>query len=147
MERQSANTLHLIRRDWSLAWSYLDMCSFRFYLVASVKIANFAVWCPYNEPVSGSKLRQLYKDFGKIFTVAKASFCWNLIRKAFLVHSKDFCVLMIADLLYGIPILVQNWSLIKETNVKYVGVSVIRVKSYDIIFLLFYPFLPFFSSK
>ena len=37
---------------------------------------------------------------------------------------------MIADLLYGIPILAQNWGLIGETNVRYVGVSDIRVKPF-----------------
>ena len=51
------------------------MCSFRFYPAAKVKIANFVVWCPYNEPVPWSKLRELYKDFGSVFTVAKAPFC------------------------------------------------------------------------
>ena len=121
------------------------MCSFRFYPVASVKKANFAVWFPCKEPVSGPKLRQLYKDFGSIFTVAKVPFCWNLIRKAFLLHSKDFLVLMIADLLYGIPILAQNWGLIGETNVRYVGVSVIRVKPFYNIIEFFLLFLPFFT--
>ena len=57
---------------------------------------------------------------------------------------------MIADLLYGIPILAQNWGLIGETNVRYVGVSVIRVKPfYNIIefFLLFLPFFTLFFFK
>ena len=51
------------------------MCSFRFYPAARVKMANFAVWCPCNEPISGSKLREVYKDFGSVFTEAKAQFC------------------------------------------------------------------------
>ena len=61
---------------------------FRFYPAARVKIANFAVWCPYNETISRYKLRELYKDFGSVFTVANVPFWWNLIRKAFLLHSK-----------------------------------------------------------
>ena len=51
------------------------MCRFRFYPVARVKMPIFAVWCPYNEPISGSKLRELYKHFGSVFTVAKTPFC------------------------------------------------------------------------
>ena len=54
-----SSTLHLMRRGWDLSWRYLDICSFRFDPAAKgVKIANFAVWCPYNE------LRELYKNFG-----------------------------------------------------------------------------------
>ena len=108
VERLSANTLHLMRGWWNLAWRYLDMCNFRFYPATRIKIATFVVWCPYNEPISWSKLRELYEDFGSVFTVGNAPFCWKLIRKAFLLHSKDFHVLMIADLLYGIPILALN---------------------------------------
>ena len=37
-------------------------------------MANFVVWCPYNESISGSKLRELYKEFGSVFTVAKDPF-------------------------------------------------------------------------
>ena len=44
-----------------------------------------------------------------------------------LLHSKDFRVLMIADLLYGIPILDRNWGLIGETNVRHIEMSVISV--------------------
>ena len=53
---------------------YLDMRSFRFFPAARVKIANFAVWCLYNEPTSGFKFRELYKDFDRVFTVAKVPF-------------------------------------------------------------------------
>ena len=129
-ERLSANTLLLMKRDWHLPWRYLEMCSFRFYPAARVKIANFAVWCPYNESISVYKLRELPKNFGSVFTVAKAPLCWNLIRKAFLLHSKDFRVLVIADLLYGIPILARDQGLIGETNVRHIEMSVIRVKPF-----------------
>ena len=47
-----------------------------------------------------------------------------------LLHSKDFRVLMIADFLYGIPIVDQNRGLIGETNVRHIEVSVIRVKPF-----------------
>ena len=47
-----------------------------------------------------------------------------------LLHSKDFRVLMIADLLYGIPILDRNWGLIEETNVRHIEMSVISVKHF-----------------
>ena len=47
-----------------------------------------------------------------------------------LLHSKDFRVLMIADLLYGIPILDRNWGLIGETNVRHIEMSVISVKHF-----------------
>ena len=73
-----------MKRGWNLAWRYLDMCSFRFCLAARVKIANLAVWCPYNESISDFKLRELYK----VFTVAKNPFCWNLIGQASLLHSR-----------------------------------------------------------
>ena len=32
------------------------MCSFRFCPAVSLKIANFAEWCLYNEPISGTIL-------------------------------------------------------------------------------------------
>ena len=60
-------------------------------------VLGFAMWRSYNEPISGSKLRELYS----VFTAAKAQFCWDLIRQAFLLHSKDFRELMIADLSYS----------------------------------------------
>ena len=50
---------------------------------------------------------------------------------------------MIADLLYGIPILAQNLHLIGEANVRHIEVSVIRVKPFYNIILLFLLFLPF----
>ena len=37
---------------------------------------------------------------------------------------------MIADFPYGIPILAQNQSLIEESNVRHIEVSVIRVKPF-----------------
>ena len=37
---------------------------------------------------------------------------------------------MIADLLYGIPILAQNQGVIGETNVRHIEVSVIRIKPF-----------------
>ena len=85
---------------------------------------------PYNEPISGSKLREHYKDVGNVFTVARNPFCCNLIRKASLLHSKYFCVFMKADLLYSIPILAQNQGIIGETNVRHLEVLVIRLKSF-----------------
>ena len=49
---------------------------------------------------------------------------------------------MIANLLYGIPILAQNCGLIEESNVKDIEVSVIRLKLFLISsnsFCFFYP--------
>lgn len=76
------------------------------------------------------KLRELYKDVGRIFTVAKPPFCWNFIRKAFLSHSKDFRVLKVADLLYGILILAQNRGLIWETNVGHIKCLLLEQKPF-----------------
>ena len=50
---------------------------------------------------------------------------------------------MIADLLYGIPILALNRSLIGETNVGHIEVSVIRVRPFIISSNSFCFFLPF----
>ena len=130
-----------MKRGWNLAWRYLDMCSFRFCLAARVKIANLVIWCPYNEPISGFKLRELYK----VFTAAKDPFCWNLIVQASLLHSKDFRVLMIADLLYGIPISPKSGS--KDRSMKRIlATFFITVSCFlTLFFLLYHVFCSMFS--
>lgn len=93
---------------------YLDTCSFRCY-----PATNCAVWCLHNEPKLGYKLRELYKDFGSVLTVAKAPFCWSFFA---------FQRLRCPDSWFA------KWyrGLIRETNVTHIEVSVIRVKTYII---------------
>ena len=52
-----------MKRESNLAWRYLDLCSFRFCPAARVEIANFAVWCPYNEPILKSNLKIILLKF------------------------------------------------------------------------------------
>ena len=94
---------HCTLRGWNLPWRYLDMCSFSFCQVATVKIAK--IYCIVSLLWANIGVQT---ERASVFTAGKVPFCWNLIRQAFLLHLKDFRMLMIADLLYGIPILAQN---------------------------------------